>query len=216
MGQVTLESDAAQMRMAAGMASDSKVTCPISVCDGRNWLLDYVKTHELHPISEETKNTPNCETVVSAQELWFKYDKDLPDVVKGLSLELHKGEFLALLGGNGTGKTTTLKLLANLKKAYRGELAITGSVGMLPQNPQALFVKSTVREDLLEILPKAERKSDRLAQAVSLCKLTDLLDRHPYDLSGGEQQRAALAKILLLNPDILLLDEPTKGLDAEF
>ena len=204
----------AAMRIWA--ASASKAACPISVCDGRNWLLDYAKTHELHPISEETKNTPNGETVVSAQELWFKYDKDLPDVVKGLSLELHKGEFLALLGGNGTGKTTTLKLLARLQRPYRGELTITGSVGMLPQNPQALFVKATVREDLLEILQKSERKTERLAQAVSLCKLADLLDRHPYDLSGGEQQRAALAKILLLNPDILLLDEPTKGLDAEF
>ena len=204
----------AAMRIWA--AADSKATCPISVCDGRNWLLDYAKTHELRPVPEEKKNTPNGETVVSAQELWFKYEKDLPDVVKGLSLELHKGEFLALLGGNGTGKTTTLKLLANLKKAYRGELAIRGRVGMLPQNPQALFVKPTVREDLLEILPKSERKTERLAQVVSLCKLVELLDRHPYDLSGGEQQRAALAKILLLNPDILLLDEPTKGLDAEF
>ena len=197
-------------------ATDSTVTCPVSVCDGRNWLLDYVKTHELRPVSEEKKNTPNGETVVSARELWFKYDKDLPDVVKGLSLELHKGEFLALLGGNGTGKTTTLKLLASLQKPYRGELTISGSVGMLPQNPQALFVKSSVHADLLEILPKSERKSERLAQVISLCKLADLLDRHPYDLSGGEQQRAALAKILLLNPDILLLDEPTKGLDAEF
>ena len=204
----------AAMRIWA--ASDSKATCPISVCDGRNWLLDYAKTHELQAIPEETKNAPNGETVVSARELWFKYDKDLPDVVKGLSLELHKGEFLALLGGNGTGKTTTLKLLARLQRPYRGELTITGSVGMLPQNPQALFVKSSVRADLLEILPKSERKSERLAQVVSLCKLAELLDRHPYDLSGGEQQRAALAKILLLNPDILLLDEPTKGLDAEF
>ena len=204
----------AAMRIWA--ATDSKASCPISVCDGRNWLLDYAKSHELRSVPEEAKNAPETETVVSAREVWFKYEKDLPDVVKGLSLDLHKGEFLALLGGNGTGKTTTLKLLASLKKAYRGELAITGSVGMLPQNPQALFVKATVREDLLEILPKSERKTERLAQAVSLCKLTDLLDRHPYDLFGGEQQRAALAKILLLNPDILLLDEPTKGLDAEF
>ncbi len=197
-------------------ATDSKAACPISVCDGRNWLLDYAKTRELISIPEETKNAPDTETIVAAQELWFKYEKDLPDVVKGLSLELHKGEFLALLGGNGTGKTTTLKLLASLQKPYRGELTISGSVGMLPQNPQALFVKSTVRADLLEILPKSERKTERLAQVVSLCKLTELLDRHPYDLSGGEQQRAALAKILLLNPDVLLLDEPTKGLDAEF
>ena len=204
----------AAMRIWA--ASDSKATCPISVCDGRNWLLDYAKTHKLQSVPEESKNAPDTETVVSARELWFKYDKDLPDVVKGLSLELHKGEFLALLGGNGTGKTTTLKLLARLQRPYRGELTITGSVGMLPQNPQALFVKSTVRADLLEILPKSERKTERLAQVVSLCKLAELLDRHPYDLSGGEQQRAALAKILLLNPDILLLDEPTKGLDAEF
>ena len=119
-------------------------------------------------------------------------------------------------GPRGTGKTTTLKLLASLKKPYRGELTISGSVGLLPQNPQTLFVKPTVREDLLELLPKAERRSARLAQIVSLCGLADLLDQHPYDLSGGEQQRAALAKILLLNPDILLLDEPTKGLDAEF
>ena len=204
----------AAMRIWA--ATDSKAPCPISVCDGRNWLLDYAKSHELRSVPEEAKNAPETETVVSAREVWFKYEKDLPDVVKGLSLDLHKGKFLALLGGNGTGKTTTLKLLASLKKAYRGELTITGSVGMMPQNPQELFVKATVREDLLEILPKSERKTERLAQAVSLCKLADLLDRHPYDLSGGEQQRAALAKILLLNPDILLLDEPTKGLDAEF
>ena len=145
---------------------------------------------------------PQAETVVSVQGLWFKYEKDLPDVLKGLSLKLRKGEFLALLGGNGTGKTTTLKLLASLKKPYRGELTISGSVGLLPQNPQTLFVKPTVREDLLELLPKAERRSARLAQIVSLCGLADLLDQHPYDLSGGEQQRAALAKILLLNPDI--------------
>ena len=213
-GSVMFLAMPAAMRIWAATASEA--ACPISVCDGRSWLLDYAKTHELKRIPEEIRNVSNTQTVVSAHDLWFKYEKDLPDVVKGLSLELHKGEFLALLGGNGTGKTTSMKLLAGLKKPYRGELNITGSIGMLPQDPQTLFVKSTVREDLLEILPKEERKSDRLAQVVSLCKLAELLDRHPYDLSGGEQQRAALAKVLLLNPDILLLDEPTKGLDAEF
>ena len=90
-------------------------------------------------------------------------------------------------------------------------MELNGNVGVLPQNPQTLFVKKTVREDLLEL-----RKDADIAQVVSLCRLGELLDRHPYDLSGGEQQRAALAKVLLLEPDILLLDEPTKGLDAEF
>ncbi len=197
-------------------ATDSAAPCPVSVCDGRSWLHDYAASHPLHPIPDAPAAPRTGETVVSADELWFKYDKDAPDVVRGLSLTLQKGDFLALLGGNGTGKTTSLKLLAGLQKPYRGEVRITGRVGMLPQNPQALFVKSTVRDDLLELLSKEDRSSDRLSQVVSLCALHELLDRHPYDLSGGEQQRAALAKVLLLNPDILLLDEPTKGLDAEF
>ena len=139
---------------------------------------------------------------------------------KGLTLSLKKGEFLALLGGNGTGKTTSLKLLAGLAKPYRGEIQSIGSVGVLPQNPQALFVKKTVREDLYEILKgkklTKEYADAKVAYVTALCRLGELLDRHPYDLSGGEQQRAALAKVLLLEPDILLMDEPTKGLDAEF
>ena len=141
-------------------------------------------------------------------------------MVKGLSLRVGKGEFLALLGGNGTGKTTTLKLLAGLHKPYRGSVRTHGGVGVLPQNPQALFVKKTVREDLFEILRDRrmarEVQTARAAWAARLCRLEELLDRHPYDLSGGEQQRAALAKVLLLDPEILLMDEPTKGLDAEF
>ena len=141
-------------------------------------------------------------------------------MVKGLGLRVGKGEFLALLGGNGTGKTTTLKLLAGLHKPYRGSVRTHGGVGVLPQNPQALFVKKTVREDLFEILRDRrmarEVQMARAAWAARLCRLEELLDRHPYDLSGGEQQRAALAKVLLLDPEILLMDEPTKGLDAEF
>ena len=204
----------AAMRIWSAVSSDAP--CPVSVCDGRDWLHTYAAAHPLAAVPEEPKPAAQTEAVITARELWFRYQKESPNVVKGLSLQLHKGEFLALLGGNGTGKTTSLKLLAGLQKPVRGELQVAGTVGMLPQNPQALFVKSTVREDLLELLPKAQRSTDRLANVVGLCRLTELLDRHPYDLSGGEQQRAALAKVLLLNPDVLLLDEPTKGLDAEF
>ena len=103
---------------------------------------------------------------------------------------------------------------------YRGEVTRNGRLALLPQNPQSLFVRKTVREDLFEIFDgrKIDKKlqNERVRRAVALCKLETLLDRHPYDLSGGEQQRAALCKVLLLEPEILLLDEPTKGLDAEF
>lgn len=153
-------------------------------------------------------------------DVWFKYDKSLPDVLKGLNLTVHKGEFLAVLGGNGTGKTTTLSVIGGLCRPYRGDIKTNGSVGILPQNPQTLFVKKTVREDLYEILKnrklKKPEEDDKISRAVKLCRLVELLDRHPYDLSGGEQQRTALCKVLLLDPEILLLDEPTKGLDAEF
>lgn len=137
---------------------------------------------------------------MAAQELWFKYEKDLPDVVKGLSLELHKGEFLALLGGNGTGKTTTLKLLANLKKPHLSRRACHHGQrrDAAPESAGALCEIHRPRRRIGDFT-KTERKSERLRTSFP-CKLAELLDRHPYDLSGGEQQRAALAKILLLNP----------------
>ena len=203
------------MRVWAAVPNGAE--CPVTVREGRSWLTEYAAETPLRPLRPEPVHARGDETVVSAEGLWFKYEKDLPDVVKGLDLTVKKGEFLALLGGNGTGKTTTLKLLAGLLKPYRGTVGVEGKVGMLPQNPQTLFVKKTVREDLLELLEKRDPDRERKAARVTaLCRLEGLLDRHPYDLSGGEQQRAALAKVLLLDPDVLLMDEPTKGLDAEF
>ena len=193
--------------------------CPITVREGRDFLQNYAAEHTLAALPPETVHTCG-DVILRTQDVWFSYGRELPDIVKGLSLEAHKGEFLALLGGNGTGKTTSLKLLGGLLTPYRGEVTRNGRLALLPQNPQSLFVRKTVREDLFEIFDgrKIDKKlqNERVRRAVALCKLETLLDRHPYDLSGGEQQRAALCKVLLLEPEILLLDEPTKGLDAEF
>ncbi len=224
----------APMRIYA--AVPNSLACPITVRDGRMWLDRYALEHVL---TNQYANGSVSDSqrvripAVQLDEVWFKYEKDGVDVVRGLSLKVYKGEIFAILGGNGVGKTTALSLVAGINKPYRGKVLLEGTpitqlegklfdglLGVLPQNPQALFVKKTVREDLFEILKKTRlqkaEKEKKLAQAVRLCRLDGLMERHPYDLSGGEQQRAALAKVLLLEPGILLLDEPTKGLDAEF
>ena len=206
--------------MRVWAAVQNSAPCPITVRDGRDWLTEYAAAHPLGELPPETIPAASEEIAIQLSDVWFKYEKDLPDVVRGLTLTVQKGEFLALLGGNGTGKTTSLSVMAGLRKAYRGEVKTFGTLGVLPQNPQSLFVKKTVREDLYELFRgkklSQREKDDRVSRAVALCRLDELLDRHPYDLSGGEQQRAALAKVLLLDPEILLMDEPTKGLDAEF
>ena len=98
----------------------------------------------------------------------------------------------ALLGGNGTGKSTTLKLLAGALQPQRGKIARTGRAALLPQDPQTLLSKKTVREELLE-----SGNPELAGELAARCGLTALLERHPYDISGGEQQRLALAKVLL-------------------
>ena len=109
--------------------------CPVTVREGREWLTGFAGRKTIEPLGPEQSKQPCGDVVLQGRELWFKYDKDLPDVVKGLSLSLRKGEFLALLGGNGTGKTTSLKLLSGLRKPYRGELEISGSVGDAAPEP---------------------------------------------------------------------------------
>lgn len=196
-------------------------SCPVTVTEGREWLENFRVNQKLFEIEDENI-TRSDEIAFELKDIWFRYEKDLPDVIKGLNISVHKGEFVTILGGNGTGKSTMLSLISGINKPYRGKIIINSnlSVCQLPQNPQNLFVKKTVLEDLLEIFDGTKiddnEKQGRLKEVIYLCKLESLLYRHPYDLSGGEQQRAALAKILLLKPSILLLDEPTKGIDAEF
>ena len=206
--------------MRVWAAVDTKLDCPMTVRDGSDFLNARAEEKELLPLAENIPSKYSEEIVLECDDLWFRYEKDSPDVVKGFSLKLHKGEFYAVLGGNGAGKTTALKTISGLRTAYRGDIRTKGKLGHLPQNPQTLFVKRTVREDLYEVfrgkkIPK-ETQDAEVARITELCGLRDFLDRHPYDISGGEQQRTALAKVLLTAPDILLLDEPTKGFDAEF
>ncbi len=206
----------APMRIWAAVPEAGE-TCPVTVREGRDWLADYAQGHPLGPVPpEETGLGRDGEPALTAEGLWFRYEQDAPEVVKGLTITANRGEILALLGGNGTGKTTALKLMAGLLKPQRGSVQSLGAVRLLPQDPQTLFVKKTLKEDLVEHYKGLELEPRRLEEVIKLCRLEDLLDRHPFDLSGGEQQRAALAKILLTVPDVLLLDEPTKGLDADF
>ncbi|WP_313127192.1 ABC transporter ATP-binding protein [Proteiniclasticum ruminis] len=206
---------------------------PLTVKEGRQWLLEKAEgIKEEHSLFLE----PSYEDAPEAlrlKEVWFRYEKDSADVLKGLSLSVPEKSLFAVMGGNGSGKTTMLKILSGLKRPYRGKVEIgrkriekykggalyEHTLAFLPQDPQTLFVRKTVEEDLLEMLPKAmgeEEKRRRIEDMANKTEITDLLSAHPYDLSGGEQQRAALCKLLLTEPKLLLLDEPTKGIDTYF
>lgn len=251
------------MQIYAG--TDSALTCPLTVSEGRQWIREYIEekgikkeqiqqaNQRLERQGEKNENETagffghlkrqkeNTPPAIQMKDVWFRYEKDSPDVIQNLSLEVKKGEFYALVGGNGTGKSTTLSLLGRVHQPYSGRIYLDGKdlrsfsdrklycgyLGVMPQNPQSIFLKKTVLEDLYSVIggkkekpsneyPISMKKEKAIEGIVSLTHLEGLLERHPYDLSGGEQQRLALAKVLLLRPKILLMDEPTKGMDAEY
>ena len=240
---------------------DNDLPCPLTVSEGRIWISNYLEAKKKSgavqaenpehgdsmPESKEDekqktlKSGKNSLCAIELKDVWFRYEKDSPDVIRNLSLKVDNGEFYALVGGNGTGKSTTLSLVSRVRQPYRGRIYLDGRdirsfrdkelyngyLGVLPQDPQSIFLKKTVLEDLYSVIggrknkkspeyPIDMKKEKAIEGIVSLTKLEELLERHPYDLSGGEQQRLALAKVLLLRPRILLLDEPTKGMDAEY
>ena len=202
--------------------------CPLTVREGRSWLTATFENRQLAVTEPEAESAMGevSDPALRLREVWFRYEKDSPDVLRGVSFAVPRGSLFAIVGGNGTGKSTTLKAACGICRAYRGSVEIFGRplkkyragelfqncLAMLPQDPKSLFVKKTVREELGEMCTDKAR----IAAVAETCEITGLLDSHPYDLSGGEQQRAALAKVLLTRPRLLLLDEPTKGLDSFF
>lgn len=189
--------------------------CPLNVKDGKAFM-------EKNPLPEKEFSiedpTQNNDIAVKLKDVHFRYTKDSADVLNSTCLEANKGEILCVLGANGSGKTTMLKAISGLITPYSGKIEILGKnikkyrgqelynncIAMLPQNVETVFLHNTLREEFEE----AGVDFDSLPFDLSYAA-----DTHPYDLSGGEKQLAAIGKVLSTNPRILLLDEPTKGLD---
>ena len=205
---------------------------PLSIRDARRILkelnLPFEETAPTHQKTDSVRDKGE-KPVLEGKELWFRYEAKGKDVLRGLSLSVRRGELLSLLGGNGAGKSTLLRVLCGLKKPLRGKVKMEKGMrlAMLPQSPQAFFTYDSVWEDLLDaakqgrgarfvdkVQGNAGASAERAREVAAKLELTDKLTSHPFDLSGGELQRAAIGKLLLQDADILLLDEPTKGLDA--
>lgn len=220
------------VRIYQGLDAED-VTCPLTVRDGRNFIEEnYDNTITRLERETEKKEEKDRPIAMRMKDICFRYEKEEPDVLDHVALTLYEGEVVSLLGGNGAGKTTLLSVISGTNRPYYGKIEVFGKrlqkykgkelyirkLASLPQNPQTVFLKMTVREDYEELAKVLECKKSELEEKIQAVaqklEITHLLDRHPYDLSGGEQQRAAIGKVLLLEPRLLLLDEPTKGIDA--
>lgn len=191
---------------------------PLTVRQGRDFLQRTYKTSVRSLPEKAVRQKGRC--ALALRDIWFRYEKKGEDILKGLCLSVYERETLCILGANGAGKSTLLQIMASQYKPYSGKLSLLQgkTAALLPQNPVNLFLKDTVKEDYMALLHQHKveerHREERIRQVCTMLAIADLLDRHPLDLSGGQQQKAALGKLLLLQPQILLLDEPTKGIDA--
>ncbi|MDO5850243.1 MAG: ATP-binding cassette domain-containing protein [Methanobacteriaceae archaeon] len=178
-----------------------------------NYTLD-TSLNKYSQIFNFEENYEYGEELLNTKNLYFAYDKDNL-ILKDVNFSVKKGEFLSIIGGNGAGKSTFLKLLSGLLKPVKGKVNTKKDlkIAYLHQNPIVHFSKETVKEELYLNLDLNDSVKESILSYIKFFELEDLLNIHPYDCSGGEQQKIAIVKALISNPDILILDEPTKGLD---
>lgn len=219
-----------QLYLGIEKVNDARVV-PMSVKEGRRWLAGKQEQRQAagKSLSESVKvDGQQVEPLLTCKELYFTYDKNAPLVLKRLSLSIQEGEFFALLGANGSGKSTLLQQIAGAHKPQRGDILYAGKsllrkstversrmIGYVAQNPMLYFTRDTVREQLMDRLRRLGEHSDieKLNKLVARFDVESIMDKHPFDISGGQQQKIALMLVLLAEPKLLLLDEPTKGLD---
>ena len=188
---------------------------PLTVREGRDYLFNTFKNEKKKldlPLIQDK------ETIISLKDLWFRYTKQGKDILSGLYLDIKKGEILSVLGGNGSGKTTLLKVIAQIYKPYRGKIKNKSNktkIAMLPQDPEDLFLGPTILDDLRVLENRVDNYFLKAEIWIEKLAAYSLLNRNFYDLSGGEKQKVGLLKVLLTTDDIILLDEPSKGLDSQ-
>lgn len=188
--------------------------------------IGFIKKNNLENKSSR-KNTDNIEnTVCQLKNVSYSYNKKLPYIIDGVDVSFKEGQITAILGGNGAGKSTMLKLIAGIIEPVRGKIISNKRIIMLPQDPKAVFTEVSIEEELAEVLMDKgngiynnmpmEDKREIVEQIIEEFGLNDIRKNNPYDISGGQQEKLAIAKVLLLKPEVLLLDEPTNGLDPYF
>ncbi len=197
-------------------AANGEVECPLSVREGRAYLENILAVNAETVPCEEYKHTENA--ALEFKNVCFRYSKKSPDVLRDVSFTVYGGEAFFILGGNGSGKTTALGIASGLREQYSGDVRVFGKrikeykngslynncLAYLPQDVESTFLCDTLGEEL------GAAKDIFLSFGMS----ERLLTVHPYDLSGGEKQLAALAKLIYNRPRLVLLDEPTKGIDC--
>jgi energy-coupling factor transport system ATP-binding protein len=195
---------------------------PLNVKEARQWL----NSQDFEWIEPPQMKERSKQPILELKEVDFQYDRNSPPVLHNLDLTIYEGDWLAVVGANGTGKSTLLKVLGGIIKAQHGSMRFRGKkvrkwelqkVSYLPQNPKLFFIQDTIKQEYEYLAEQFSLKNadGRIQELLKKFNMSHLQDRHPYDLSGGEVQKAALIGALLAEPEILLIDEPTKGLDPQ-